>query len=241
MPRFFTPDVDALDGEYSIKVDYGTLALIPEQQSDAFHTFQSVLLKKGCYKSEAKFCYKTTESITVKLLSKVFFKDGREGLVVFSHDTDLCIDGISKTGKYLCVVHLPLKTRNYKTETDMHLLRDTDLLTIKSVSRQPALDTQDLEGFVKAFTPYQKLGVKDLEDLIVLSELPYEQRLERCIAEAQRRLEAYMTTCAAGMPGVQSKIRAELGVRINGNRKRIAFPAVLAKPYSGATPQLPHR
>ena len=86
MPRFFTPDVDELDGEYSIKADFGTLALIPEQQSDVFHTFQSVFLKKGCYKSEEKFRYKTTDRIVVKLLSKFYFKDGRIFDGFYKHD-----------------------------------------------------------------------------------------------------------------------------------------------------------
>ena len=151
-----TKPPQTLDGEYVIKVDYGRLALVPEADGAAFVAFDCVLFKKGTYKSDVKFVYKTgADFARVPLFTKVTYSDDREGLVVYCQDTDL-VHGATKAGKYIGVISLPLKARQYKTETDVFYLGDQELKSVKSFSADPANDTPDLEGFVKSFAPYKQ-------------------------------------------------------------------------------------
>ena len=163
MPR--TTTLKLLVGEHAIKPDYARLALLPEAEGDPFYTFDCVLLTKGEYKSDVKFTYKASSDVVrVPVFTKVVYNDDREGLVVYCQDTDLVVGG-TKAGKFMAVVSLPLKTRQYKTESEVFYLGESELGTVKALSDRPALDTPDLEGFVKSFAPYKKLGVKSLDDL----------------------------------------------------------------------------
>ena len=235
MPRV-TNAQQALDGGlYSIKLDYSRLALIPEDVADPFFTFDCVLLEKGAYKSDVKFIYKSSAVVRkVPLFTKVVYQDDQEGIVVYCQDTDL-VSGGTKSGKYIGVINLPLKARQYKTETDVFYLGEAELKTVKSMSERPATEIPDLEGFVKSFQPYKRMGVKSLDDLDEFRKLDYTERVQRCVEAAAERTNTYCEEHAKGAPGIQAKIRAEREDRLKVHRGRVDSTLAretLAKPFA---------
>ena len=206
------PTIDKLDGlSFSIKADYSMLANIPEEKTAPLVFFGAALLRKDSYKVPHKFVYTSTWPIVrVHLFAKVVLGNDQEALVIEVHDTDAFTGGV-KAGKFVAVMPLPLKAYGFKSETDVLYLGMHELENVKSITRQPILDTPDLEGFVKSYARYKSYGFKTLDDIKAHLAGKYVQRVEHCVKASEKRTEAYIDTHAKGTASVQSSIRFSHG------------------------------
>ena len=215
---------------YCVKADYGTLCLVPEELAQPFYTLDSVLLKKGSYRSDVKYIYETEANIVrTSVFSKVTFKDGREGLTVYTQDTDQ-LSGATSTGKYVGVMPLPLKCRQFKKESDVLYLGDNELAGIEMISDEPAWETPDLAGFVQSFAPYQQMGITSLEDLKEFRDMGFVARVDRCKSAANERIMTYCRDNAAGAPSIQTKILNERRERMMTHIHKV-LKKQLEKPF----------
>eukprot|EP00965_Chrysotila_dentata_P170098 5614479-Pleurochrysis_carterae.AAC.1 len=115
--------------------------------------------------------------------------DGREVLYLYSHQ-DYDSMGSHQKGKYLVVMHLPLKLRasTYKTEVDAHYRGKQEMENIKYISQVAAYAVADLEPFLKSYAPFKEFGMlKNIKELMGIGELSVIDRLAKCkkIGEAR--------------------------------------------------------
>eukprot|EP00965_Chrysotila_dentata_P041473 1375302-Pleurochrysis_carterae.AAC.1 len=88
-------------------------------------------------------------------MTKLVLDDGREALFLYAQDYDTL--GTQQKGKYMVVMHFPLKVRanNYKPETKAHYWGKQEVRRIKSLGVGPAYDTPDLDAIIKQYKPFK--------------------------------------------------------------------------------------
>lgn len=176
-----------------VKVDHCTTVSIPEDGDLPYCCLGAALMDESTTIRPAPFQYTTTSNFyylsSMKLLE---LHDGREVLYLYSQDYDSM--GSHQKGKYLVVMHLPLKLRanTYKTEVDAHYWGKQEIENIKYISGAAAYAVPDLEPFLKSYAPFKEFGMfKNIKELMDVQELSVNDRLAKCKKMGEARIEAY--------------------------------------------------
>ena len=192
----------------TVTADRGVVLALPDTPNAGLLFGAGLLAPQGSVKrvSSGVFEYSSAAAVRVKALDMVTVENGVRALVVGVADGDIAPMAAMK-GIYLAVIHLPLQrmANRYKNEIETHYI-DGQAVTL--VEPGAGLKVANVDGFVKAFNPYNSM-FPNAAALERHSLLEFSAQLKLVVDKGIDFITKDVQFKHSGQPGIRSKALME--------------------------------